>query len=153
MSKRTGIPSARSVPMNGEWKPLQLPHLVSQAQTVSPSLRLSSLEWGGHILDGPIFKGWVNRWWAWVLVIFQTRKRLRRSPFFLSEAIRIRCASGIAGRASVNFGGRVWVFLAAFFFAIERFSTAKLFCRPRLLRPYLCPSRSLGCGDLPASSG
>ncbi len=39
---------------------------------MSPSLRLSSLEWGGHILDGPIFKGWVNRWWAWVLVIFQT---------------------------------------------------------------------------------
>ncbi len=85
----------------------QLPRSVSEAQTVSPSLRLSSLEWGGHILDGPIFKGWVHRWWAWVLVIFQTRKRLRRSPFFLSEAIRIRCASGIAGRASVNFGGRV----------------------------------------------
>ncbi len=135
----------------------QLPRSVSEAQTVSPSLRLSSLEWGGHILDGPIFKGWVNRWWAWVLVIFQTRKRLRRSPFFLREAIRkairIRCASGIAGRASVRFGGRIRIFLAAFFFAIERFSTVKLFCRPRLLRPDLCPSRFLGCGDLPASGG
>ena len=36
MSKRAGIPSARDMPMNGEWKSVQLPRLASQAQTASP---------------------------------------------------------------------------------------------------------------------
>ena len=36
MSKRAGIPSERSTPINGEWKSVQLPCLESQAHSASP---------------------------------------------------------------------------------------------------------------------